>query len=1128
MAIPIDKSREVIRRLNGSRRATNLFAQARARQVLQDVGESPENFPPFSSDLEDGVTWSAYSLLAAACSLAEQEQRTEASDTFEQAASLLEQVHRPNVRESSYANFHVLIAAMAFYAAGQYSRAFVAAAKVATYTPAAKAIVAFIRKDVSALLSTISSIILSDEELPSEEQSTVERVAQVALARALGLILEFAYTGDSELAKAAEREIDDVISVATAGRAPSWWWIARLLRLMLRDLQSGSPWTVLPPYFPNDHSDSLTNYIRLLAFGRLPVIELWQSQRAAFPSVLARGSSGAVVNLRTSAGKTRVAEIAILQTLLANPGSKILYLAPFRSLAVEIEQTLSGTLGPLGFGVSHLYGGSRVSSIDTTLASEASIIIATPEKAKALLRSKPELASELKLFIIDEGHMIGPNTRFVRNEIFVEHLRMLCEQTGARLLLLSAVLPNAAELAGWIGDSADALAKSDWKPSAERFGFLRWNGERVKLEWVGDFESFNPHFVTAAKIATAKGRKRKFPNTKTEAVAATAARLTNTGPVMIFTAKAKDVPSMAKAAITALGPTESTHSWPSHEWSVFEAICEEELESDAIELVAARVGVICHSASLPPQVRWAIERLMRSAPPRIIVATSTLGQGVNVGISSVIVANPYQGEKNPIDKRTFWNICGRAGRAFVDGEGKILYAIDDTKKDSVRYNERLASAYFRGVASDRVESGILFLMGLLHSIARRTGVEFEYLLELVAENDFSHFGEHAFQVEGLCDLVDDELLAIHLDPSINPENREPAQWVDDLFRKSLAVIQSRQSGAGATEGDILAFLKARAVAALNQIVAPEDQRAVVSTGMPLRAAMQIRRDLDLFRDIADSYLTLGSNPFEKLVAAVGSIENWTRLHAKKLFDHVPDEETADRLRNAWLGGIGLRRLRELDGKAQKVCADFYGYELPWIIHAISQQLRAAEESVRAEALDEIALLVEIGVPIDVAARVFLAGIRSREAATEIAALGDGDTEFPKSIRALAERLRCDEFFEFMRKSATERTVRWLELLRVTRNDHRRTGRLLPAFALSMPVAHRVLHPRRFDGQVYLCSPDMRTKIAVTSTEEFPFGEIADNPAIILEYDGNSWSVVSRDPRLLLEDVQGLTDTSDFF
>src|SRR5262249_26438149 len=154
-------------------------------------------------------------------------------------------------------------------------------------------------------------------------------------------------------------------------------------------------WTVLPPFFGPQRSAALGRYVRLLAFGRRSVTELWSSQRAALPLALNSSNHGAVVNLRTSAGKTCVAELAILQTLLADPASKIFYLAPFRSLALEVEHTLSTTFTWLGHGVSHLYGGARVSSVDTELAAESSITIATPEKARALFRAAPEVFKEV-------------------------------------------------------------------------------------------------------------------------------------------------------------------------------------------------------------------------------------------------------------------------------------------------------------------------------------------------------------------------------------------------------------------------------------------------------------------------------------------------------------------------------------------------------------------------------------------------------------------------------------------------------------------------------------------------------------------------------------------------------------
>jgi len=129
-------------------------------------------------------------------------------------------------------------------------------------------------------------------------------------------------------------------------------------------------------------------------------------------------------------------------------------------LALEVEHTLAATFGWLGHGVAHLYGGSRVSAVDTELAAESAITIATPEKARALFRAAPEIFANVKLVIVDEGHLIGPTERFVRNEIFVDHLRALARATGARVLLLSAVLPNPQELAEWVTGDPKAVASS--------------------------------------------------------------------------------------------------------------------------------------------------------------------------------------------------------------------------------------------------------------------------------------------------------------------------------------------------------------------------------------------------------------------------------------------------------------------------------------------------------------------------------------------------------------------------------------------------------------------------------------------------------------------------------------------
>ena len=136
------------------------------------------------------------------------------------------------------------------------------------------------------------------------------------------------------------------MDLARAAEDPAWWWMARLLFLMLDDLTSASPWIVLPPVCPTDSPEQLHRYLQLLPFLRPLICELWVSQRAALPIVLDQRTAGAAVSLRTSAGKTRVAEVAMISALLRSPNCNVMYLAPFRSLAFEVEQNFQAVFGP--------------------------------------------------------------------------------------------------------------------------------------------------------------------------------------------------------------------------------------------------------------------------------------------------------------------------------------------------------------------------------------------------------------------------------------------------------------------------------------------------------------------------------------------------------------------------------------------------------------------------------------------------------------------------------------------------------------------------------------------------------------------------------------------------------------
>lgn len=1113
MPIPIVEARRLLRQLQASDLA-NLVAQAEARHVLLEVGELPENFPRFTDNLDERVTALSYSFMAAGCSLAEQGERQEGTPALERAARLLRSVHSSSASAAREAGFHILLASMAAYAAGQYSWAFVMLKSVQHQTVAAQLVSAYLRRDSQALQKSISAAILDNEQVVNDENSVADAGITRAIARALIFAMEFNYTGNNPYLERAHIELQDAMTLALGISSPAWWWIARLLKLMLYDLQGASPWVLIPPYLGVDDSASsvFQRYARLLAFDeQRPVFELWRSQREALPHALG-ANPGAVVSLKTSGGKTRVAELAILQTLTAQPEAKILFLAPFRSLAFEMEQTLANIFRPLGYEISHLYGGARANRSDMELTEESHIIVATPEKARAIFRSAPELFSEIKLIIIDEGHLLDADPRNVRNEMYFEHLRVRARHSGTRILLLSAALPNASQIAQWIANDSSNLGSSQWRPSLQRSGLLRWNGSRVRLEWRGEYRSFNPHFVVAKPTSQRKNAKN-FPSNKNQAIAATAVRMYADGrPVMIFTAQARSVGGMATAVLEALKfeNKQILHAWPEREWKVFEAACEEELLDSAIELEAARFGVICHSNSLPAQVRLAMEHLMRSkTTPRIVIATKTLAQGVNLGVTTVIIANTQVDHNRYVDQRDFLNIAGRAGRGFVDVEGKILFAIDDTNPDKIAAQEMRASAYLSDTPPDLVVSGVLQIIQIIKSISSQVGINFEHLLEMAAEDNFSSLGENCEITGNLCDLLDDALLSLHEDSVLNGPAEEPIIWVEKIFRESLGALQAGAANSYVNSNEVVTFLTARANAALRRAPAADQRRAVVSSSLPFKDALRVFDAIAVWASMLDKYQAEGGT-FDALVQLVAEVENWMRANTNNIAKSVPDQTILDKVRRGWLGGIPLKILCQADKESHAACRDFYGFSLTWLLHAIAQQLHANDDENRAEVFDQISLCVELGLPSSSACRIFLAGIRSRMAAIELAATG---VNLGETTAAIVRSLRDHVIIGRLRQVVSPRTAQWLDYFSTPEIAQARTIPPFRAFSLNGADPSMTLFVRAHAGQLYLSSLDGRYSTAVLPSEGLPFEQIANDQRFSFTFVRGGWHLQVRDPRL---------------
>jgi hypothetical protein len=564
----------------------NLMAQANSRYILLNTSEKKENFPDYTIK-DDKLGILAFYYLHLGCSLAESQDFENAREPLEKGASILENVHGSKSNRSQLSNFFGIISSLAYYVCFQYSKSFILIKKFEDSTVISKLLFLFLARNYNELRNEINKIlvdIIYRDDFIAEHYEEIDgdtKINELIIAKSLNGFLQYFYTGNENYLIEARKNLANLKEISELKNDPGIWWVIRLLLLISDGFKEAALWKVLGNYFDINDTRIRKYIFSLVFFPPRGVYELFITQRKSLDKVLSTQNKGSVVSIPTSSGKTRIAEIAILDTLTRNIDGKVLYVAPFRSLAFEIENILDRVFGNSNYIVSHLYGGSLFSKLDEKIIEESHIIIVTPEKAKAMLRGNSEILSKVKLVIIDEGHLLGPYQRLIINEIFYEELRYFINKNDGRFLLLSAVLPNAEELAEWLTESKETVYKDTWRPSDERFGILEWTGTFVNLRWNSsdvERDTFNSRFIEREQLPL-QGRQRKvrfFPNDKNGAVAATAYKLRVFGPVLIFVGLKASVFVMAKSYLECLGAAPEDFSWKHQsDWKAFELACNE-------------------------------------------------------------------------------------------------------------------------------------------------------------------------------------------------------------------------------------------------------------------------------------------------------------------------------------------------------------------------------------------------------------------------------------------------------------------------------------------------------------------------------------------------------------------------
>jgi len=748
------------------------MARGQARAVIWRGGILPPDAPDFAPQLSYDLHSHGYALLGLGLRLRELGgDEARARVAFEQAATALEAVIAKGNREEVDRDFHFVMAAASYHLAHLSARAYSLLGIVAddgNFSPIERALSQLMRRNFGDLRANVLNYRASgegsDARIAAALQARLDDLGDAAdpgdgghdfllegldtalidaFLAAMSLFLLALERGERALLDQALDRLSASLAICSELNLLPQWWAHRMAIHLLSDLWANTFHEQVPLQPVGGEAAEWPQlrelFIALLQRRPKAEIDLWPSQIEAATRAVDQGDD-LVVSLPTSAGKTRIAELCILRCLAS--GKRVFFITPLRALSAQTETTLLRTFGPLGKTISALYGSIGVSGFDEDAIRERNIVVATPEKLDFALRNDPSLLDDVGLVVFDEGHMIGLNEREVRYEVQIQRLLRRPDANERRIVCLSAILPDGNQLddfAAWLRrDHPGGLIKNDWRPTRLRFGEVVWASPTARLNLrVGDERPWIQRFITGFApptwIPPKRRRTKLFPGDQRELCLATAWRLTEDGQtVLIFCPLRRSVEPFADVIIDLheRGALRSLLEADPQVLDTAIALGEEWLGPNSAILKCLRLGVALHHGALPTAYRKEVERLLRDNVLKVTISSPTLAQGLNLSATAVIMHSLHR-NREMIEVSEFKNVIGRAGRAYVDVEGMVLFPMFDNIAKKRRNWEELIT----DLGAREMESGLVRLVAaLLARMRARIGGDLEQLVEYVVNN----------------------------------------------------------------------------------------------------------------------------------------------------------------------------------------------------------------------------------------------------------------------------------------------------------------------------------------------------------------------------------------------------------
>ncbi len=615
-----------------------------------------------------------------------------------------------------------LLTAAAYQLAGYPALALGHLQRMPSNEPASVLLRAFLCADFPRVLEAVRSFWGQARPPISQNSEPLDLVSMTNrhVVMCIGTVCAYLRSGQSGMVDRTLRKLDRLARIFVYSRDSYSWLLARLTTETCRRYVESSLWphvSELTNHSSQRASGALVQFARAAFTNRRALV--WPAQEAGIARL--GESTSFVLCTPTGSGKTMIATLASIQGLFAESvwttSNLVLYLVPSRALAAEVEARFAEDLHGVAAEpvvVTGLYGGVDWGPTDAWIErDQPTVVICTFEKADALLRYLgPIFLHRVRLVIIDEAHMVeqqgqainqleSATSRPYRLEQLATRLFQGRDTQQFRVIALSAVAAGAASaLARWVsGDSNATPCTSEHRSTRQMLGRLLVSHAGVfqirydlmnarSLQFEDERRNDSP-YVNAPFPALPNGLDRTLgpevrmrPPTLWAALHLAGERQDGSRPSVLISLT-QNVDSFASSVL------ETLESWPSDQlppyftldetddrWRRCLAAAADYFSEQSTEYRLLRHGIAVHHGKMPALLARRLKRLIDDGLVRVIIATSTLSEGVNIPVNFLLIPSVFRATDR-LSLQEFTNLIGRVGRPGYGTEGSVLMVLPE-------------------------------------------------------------------------------------------------------------------------------------------------------------------------------------------------------------------------------------------------------------------------------------------------------------------------------------------------------------------------------------------------------------------------------------------------------------------